>query len=81
MTTAKQIRPRTPVFCSDRGKFAMVDRMEGPHAIRLVRDEKGQHHFIPFSWVTAIDDKVHVSRTREQAMREWSTSLKTLVLA
>jgi hypothetical protein len=26
------------------------------------------------SWVTTVDDKVHVDRPGDQAMREWSTS-------
>jgi hypothetical protein len=43
------------------------------NAIKLKKDQSGQHHYIPLSWVTAVDDKVHVDRPGTQAMREWST--------
>jgi hypothetical protein len=62
-----------PVICSNGGQFATVDRVEG-NAIKLTRDEQGQHHYIPTSWVTRVDDHIHVDRPGEQAMREWSTN-------
>jgi hypothetical protein len=30
------------------------------------------HHYIPISWVTKIDDQVHIDRPGKQAMREWT---------
>jgi hypothetical protein len=68
-----QIREHMPVVCSDGGQFATVDRVEG-NSIKLTRDDKGQHHWIPMSWVTRVDDHVHVDRPGDQAMRDWSTS-------
>jgi hypothetical protein len=62
-----------PVVCSNNGQFATVDHLEGMNAIKLKKDQSGQHHYIPLSWVTAVDDKVHVDRPGTQAMREWST--------
>jgi len=67
------IRPHMPVVCSEDGQFAVVDRMESPDTIKLARDERRQHHYIPLSWVTLVDDKVHIDRPAKQAMREWST--------
>lgn len=67
------IKPHMPVVCSNNGQFATVDHMEGRNAIKLAKDDKGQHHYIPLSWVTSVDDKVHVDRPGQQAMREWST--------
>jgi hypothetical protein len=32
------------------------------------------HHYIPLTWVASVDDKVHVDRPADQAMREWSTT-------
>ncbi|MEY4508964.1 MAG: hypothetical protein RLZZ450_1086 [Pseudomonadota bacterium] len=32
------------------------------------------HHSIPLSWVTMVDDKVHVDRPGKQAKQEWKTS-------
>jgi hypothetical protein len=72
--SANQIKPRMPVVCSEDGQFGTVDHIEGADAIKLTRDESGQHHYIPLSWVTRVDDKVHVDRPGKQAMKEWSTS-------
>jgi hypothetical protein len=67
-----QIKPHTPVVCSEEGQFAVVDHMEGSDSIKLMKDAKGVHHYIPLAWVTKVDDKVHVDRPGDQAMREWS---------
>jgi len=71
-TTAYQIREHMPVVCSDGGQFGTVDRVEDG-SIKLTRDDKGQHHWIPTDWVTSVDDKVHVDRPGKQAMKQWST--------
>jgi uncharacterized protein YjbJ (UPF0337 family) len=70
---ATTVLPGTPVVCSNGGKFAVVDHLEGPHSIKLKKDDSGQHHFIPLSWVTKVDKAVHVDRPGAQAMAEWST--------
>jgi hypothetical protein len=73
--TAKDlIKPHMPVVCSENGQFAVVDHLEGTDLIKLSKDARGQHHYIPLTWVTSVDDKVHVDRTGDQAMREWSTT-------
>lgn len=77
MVNANQIKPDAPVVCSEDGQFAVVDRIEGTESIKLKKDDKGQHHFIPLSWVTKVDDKVHVDRPGSQAMREWATEPAT----
>lgn len=69
-----QIKPNTPVVCSEDGQFAVVDHMEGADTIKLNRDSKGQHHYIPLSWVKTVDDKVHLDRPGDQAMREWTST-------
>jgi hypothetical protein len=73
MIEANTIKPNMPVVCSNNGQFGVVDHMEGKATIKLNKDAKGQHHFIPLSWVKTVDDKVHVDRPGDQAMREWST--------
>ena len=70
---ASQIKAHMPVVCSENGQFAVVDHMEGSDSIKLAKDDKGQHHYIPLSWVRAVDDKVHIDRTGDQAMRDWAT--------
>ena len=72
MINASQIRPNQPVVCSENGQFAVVDHMEGQESIKLKRDDSGQHHYIPLQWVTSVDDKVHVDRTGDEAMKKWS---------
>jgi hypothetical protein len=67
-----KIRDHMPVVCSNGGQFGVVDHLDGDF-IKLTKDDKGQHHWIPTSWVNRVDDKVHVDRPGEQAMREWRT--------
>lgn len=69
----KQIKPSMPVVCSEDRQFAVVDHMEGTENIKLKKDKGGKHHFIPLSWVTEVDEKVHIDRPRTQAMKEWRT--------
>jgi hypothetical protein len=73
--TAKDlILPHMPVVGAGDEELATVDHVEGHSSIKLTKDANGQHHYIPLDWVTSVDDKVHVDRTRDQAMREWTTS-------
>jgi hypothetical protein len=74
MINAAQIKPNAPVVCSDNGQFGIVDHLEGTNTIKLKKDTSGAHHFIPMSWVTSVDDKVHIDRPGAQAMREWTTT-------
>ena len=76
MINSTQIKPHTPVVCSNDKQFAIVDHMEGDAMIKLAKDASGQHHYIPLSWVKSVDDKVHVDRPGQQAMKEWSTTPK-----
>lgn len=76
MISSNKITPDAPVVCSKNGQFATVDHMEGSDTIKLKKDKQGQHHYIPLSWVTKVDDEVHVDRPGAQAMKEWSTSPK-----
>ena len=78
--TAKDlIKPHMPVVCSENGQFAVVDHVEGTDLVKLSKDKNGQHHYIPLTWITSVDDKVHVDRPGDQAMRDWSTTPKVPV--
>lgn len=77
MLNANQIKPNTPVVCSQNGQFGVVDHMEGADSIKLKKDAHGQHHYIPLSWVKNVDDKIHVDRPGAQAMKEWTTASAT----
>jgi hypothetical protein len=68
------IKPHMPVVCSEGGQFAVVDHMSSDNrTIKLAKDQHGDHHYIPVSWVTTIDGAVHIDRPGQQAMRDWST--------
>lgn len=72
MKNPSNIRPDMPVVCTNGGQFAVVDHMEGSDVIKLKRDDTGNHHYIPTSWVTHVDAQVHVDRPGKQAMKEWA---------
>lgn len=74
MINATQIKAAMPIVCSKNGQLGVVDHMEGKSSIKVTKDAKGQHHYIPLSWVSSVDDKVHVDRPGDQAMREWTTT-------
>ena len=69
-----QIRPHMPVVCSNGEQFGTVDHLDADDTIKLTKDKQGQHHWIPLSWVTRVDEHVHVDRPGDQAMREWSVT-------
>ena len=75
-TAKKLIKPHMPVVCSNNRQFATVDHVEGKDEIKLAKDGSGLHHFIPLIWVTSVDDKVHVDRPGDQAMRDWRTEAR-----
>lgn len=67
-----KIKPEMPVLSSDDKPFAKVDHLEGT-SLKLNKDEKGVHHYIPLTWIKTVDDKVHVDRPGDKAMQEWAT--------
>lgn len=73
-TARELIHPHMVVVGSEDLELATVDHIEGSSAIMLAKDDSGQPHYIPLSWVAAVDDKVHLDRSAMQARREWSTS-------
>ena len=73
MFDTSKIKEHMAVVCSNGDQFATVDHMDGAY-VKLTKDQQGQHHWIPTSWVTRVDDKVHVDRPGRQAMKEWFTS-------
>ena len=74
MISANQIQAHMPVVCSNNGQFAVVDHMEGTDTVKLQKDDKGQHHYIPLSWGESVENgKVKVDRPGDQAMKQWSS--------
>jgi hypothetical protein len=68
-----KIREHMPIVCSEGEQFGTVDHLDG-NSIKVTKDEHGQHHWIPLSWVTRVDDHVQIDRPGKQVMREWFTS-------
>jgi len=66
------IKENMPVVGLDDSQLAVVDHVEGTDAIKLAKDSDGRHHYIPLTWVSSVDDKVHLDRTSDQAQKEWS---------
>ncbi|HZR01130.1 MAG TPA: DUF2171 domain-containing protein [Chloroflexota bacterium] len=73
MDMRSNIREHMPVVCSNNKQFATVDRVEGSY-VKTTKDNSGQHHWFPLDWVSSVDDKVHVNRPSDQAMREWMST-------
>ncbi len=73
MISTEKIKADMPVVCSEEGQFGVVDHMDDRKSIKLKRDKAGKHHFIPIEWVKSVDDKVHIDRPGDQAMKEWRT--------
>ena len=74
MDFRSQITEHMPVVCSEGGQFATVDHLDVGDSIKLTKDDQGNHHWIPLSWVTRVDEHVHVDRPGKQAMQDWYTS-------
>jgi hypothetical protein len=75
MNANKDIREHMEVVGSDGGHVGVVDHVEG-ETLKLTRDDRdagGQHHWIPMDWVSSVDDTVHLSKNRDDAMRQWQT--------
>lgn len=75
MIDKNQIKPHMSVVCKtdDNAVIGKVDHIEGDE-IKLARDESGQHHYIPASWIAKIDDKLHLDRAGKDAMAQWKTA-------
>ena len=67
---ATAVRRRMSVICADGRLLGIVDHVDGD-TIKIASDDGGGHYWIPNDWVITVDDKVHVDRNHDQAMREW----------
>lgn len=73
MIDPTQIKDHVPVVSTNGVQLGTVDHLDARNMIKLTKDQGGQHHWIPLSWVTKVDNEVHVDRSGDQAVREWST--------
>lgn len=75
MDFSKQIKPEMKVVGSDNTEVALVDHLEGSASIKLKKDSKGEHHYIPVSWISSVDDRIHLDRPFAKATSEWKTTV------
>ncbi len=61
------------VVGSDGVHVGKIDHIRGDRILltKTDRDAGGHHHSIPSSWIQSVDDKVHLSKTAEQAQQAW----------
>lgn len=68
-----KVKEHQEVVGSDGAHIGTVDKVKGDR-ILLTKNDKdagGQHHSIPSSWITSVDDKVTVNKSADEAKRQW----------
>ena len=73
MTDLSRIAEHMEVVSSDGEHIGTVDHIDG-HRLKLTRTDPaagGVHHFFHVDMIASVDDKVHLTRTGEQARDEW----------
>lgn len=74
MATTAGVTGHMPVISADNQQIAAVDHLDTQDTVKLTRDDQGNHHWIPSSWVADVDDKVHINVSADQARREWMST-------
>ncbi len=69
----KTAKEQQEVVGSDGTHVGTVDHVRGDRILltKTDRDAGGHHHSIPSSWIRTVDDKVHLSKTAEEAQNAW----------
>lgn len=70
MVTRKDVKDHMRLVTRDGVAF-MVDHVDGD-GIKLTRDERGEHHWIPVAWVERVDqDAGQLSKTAQEIRQGW----------
>lgn len=73
MIDAADIKADMPVTTAQAEHVAVVDHLVSNDVIKLKKDESGNHHYIPVSWVTSTEGGiVKTNRTLEQITHDWT---------
>ncbi|MFD1786021.1 DUF2171 domain-containing protein [Sphingomonas floccifaciens] len=61
------------VVGSDGTHVGTVDKVRGDRIIltKTDVDAGGRHHSIPSSWISSVDDKVKISKSSDEAKKQW----------
>jgi hypothetical protein len=75
----KQAQEHQEVLGSDGLHVGKVDHVRGDQILltKTDKDAGGHHHRIPSSWIARVDDKVHLSKTADEAKRAWRDADET----
>lgn len=69
------IQEHMAVVGSDGEHVGTVDHVEGER-IKLTRTDptaRGQHHYLPLSWVEAVEGAVRLNVSSQQAIQGWQS--------
>lgn len=75
MIQASAVKPNMTVVCTKNVELGRVERMEGTDTVKLAKGPDGRTHFFHLSWVKSVDKQVHLDRTHEQAVKEWTIAV------
>ena len=69
----RQAKEHQEVVGSDGQHVGTVDHVRGDRILltKTDKDAGGHHHSIPSSWIRSVDDKVHISKTADEAHKAW----------
>ena len=72
-SSLREAKEHQEVVGSDGAHVGTVDHVRGDRILltKTDKDAAGHHHSIPSSWIQTVDDKVHISKTAEQAHQAW----------
>lgn len=74
MINASMIKEHQEVVGSDGRHVGRVDHVMGDQ-IELAKLDLGsgfKHHMIPVSWITHVDEHVHLNMTQDEAKARWT---------
>ena len=74
MINASMIKEHQEVVGSDGGHVGRVDHVKGDQ-IELDKLDLGsglKHHMIPVSWVSRVDEHVHLNLSKDEAKARWT---------
>lgn len=76
MASTEKIREHMPVIASDGQHVGTVDHVNGDQ-IKLTKNDpaaQGKHHMIPTDWIDHIDEHVHLSKSSQEVMQDWTAA-------
>ncbi|WP_053080365.1 DUF2171 domain-containing protein [Methylobacterium variabile] len=59
----------------DGTRIGSVDKVEGGHLkiCRADQEPRNQHQYVSADWIAAVDDRVRLNRTFDEAKRLWAS--------